>query len=70
MTDAKEIKCQIADFSVSSVKAEIITGDVRNHNDFDNKDVVKTEEFTEFTLTADGFVANVPPCSVVKFVIK
>ncbi len=70
LTDAKEIKCQIADFAVSSVKAEIITGDVRNHNDFDNKDVVKTEEFTDFTLTADGFIANVPHCSFVKFIIK
>ncbi len=70
LTESKEIKCQIADFSVSSVKAEIITGDVRNHNDFDNKDVVKTEEFADFTLTTDGFIANVPPCSVVKFVIK
>ncbi len=70
LKDVKEIKCQIADYSVSSVKAEIITGDVRNHNDFDNKDVVKTEEFTDFTLTADGFIANVPPCSVVKFIIK
>ncbi|MBR5442331.1 MAG: alpha-N-arabinofuranosidase [Clostridia bacterium] len=70
LTDAAEIKCQIADFTVSSVTAEIVTGDVRNHNTFDNKEVVKTAEFTDFTLTSDGFVANVPPCSVVKFIIK
>ena len=71
LTDAKEIKCQIADFSVSSVTAEILTSDnVRNHNTFDNKEVVKTEAFTDFTLTEDGFIANVPPFSVVKFVIK
>ncbi len=70
LTDAKEIKCQVADYSVSSITAEIITGDVRNHNDFDNKDVVKTAEFKDFAVTADGFVANIPPCSVVKFIIK
>ena len=71
LTDAKEIKCQIADFSVSSVTAEILTSDnVRNHNTFDKKEVVKTEAFTDFTLTEDGFIANVPPFSVVKFVIK
>ncbi len=70
LTEKAEIKCQIADFTVSSVVAEIVTGDVRNHNTFDNKEVVKTEEFTDFTLTGDGFIANVPPCSVVKFIIK
>lgn len=70
LTEKTEIKCQIADFTVNSVVAEIVTGDVRNHNTFDNKDVVKTEEFTDFILTADGFVANVPPCSVVKFIVK
>jgi alpha-N-arabinofuranosidase len=70
LTEKAEIKCQIADFTVNSVVAEIVTGDVRNHNTFDNKDVVKTEKFTDFTLTSDGFVANVPPCSVVKFIIK
>ncbi len=70
LTENAEIKCQIADFTVNSVVAEIVTGDVRNHNTFDNKEVVKTEEFTDFTLTTDGFVANVPPCSVVKFIIK
>ena len=26
--------------------------------------------FTDFELTADGFIANVPPCSVVKFIIE
>ncbi len=70
LTEKAEIKCQIADFTVSSVVAEIVTGDVRNYNTFENKEIVKTEEFTDFTLTADGFIANVPPCSVVKFIIK
>lgn len=70
LTEKAEIKCQIADFTVNSVVAEIVTGDVRNHNTFDNKDVVKTEDFTDFILTADGFIANVPPCSVVKFIVK
>ena len=71
LTDAKEIKCQIADFSVSSVTAEILVSEnVRDHNTFDNKEVVKTKVFTDFTLTEDGFIANVPACSVVKFIIK
>ncbi len=66
----EEIKCQIADSSVTSVEAEILTGSVSAHNTFDNKEVVKAEKFTDFTLTNDGFIAKIPPCSVVKFKIK
>ena len=67
---AKEIKCQIADFNVSEIKAEILTGDIYDHNTFEKKDVVKTAEFTDFSTTADGFITTLPACSVVKFVIK
>ena len=70
LTDKAEIKCQIADFAVSDVKAEIVSGNARDYNTFENKEVVKTVEFTDFTLTNDGFIANIPPCSVVKFIIK
>ena len=70
LTDNAEIKCQIADFAVSEVKAEIVSGNARDYNTFENKEVVKIVEFTDFTLTNDGFIANVPPCSVVKFIIK
>ena len=70
LTESYEIKCQITDTEISSVKAEIVTGNARDYNTFDNKDVVKTAVFTDYSLTDDGFVANIPPCSVVKFIIK
>ncbi len=70
LTEGYEIKCQVADFAVTEVKAEIVSGNARDYNTFDNKDVVKTVDFTDFTLTADGFVAQIPPCCVVKFIIK
>ena len=70
LTEAKEIKCQIADFTVSSVEAEILTNDVRAHNTFSDKNVVFTKSFEDFTLTDDGFIAKIPPCSVVKFIVK
>jgi alpha-N-arabinofuranosidase len=70
-TDSSEILCQIADTNaVSNIKAEILTGSIHAHNTFAEKDNVKTVEFTEFTNTADGFKTKIPPCSVVKFVIK
>ncbi len=64
------IKCQVADTKVKSVKAEIITGDIHDKNDFKDNDIVKIEEFTDFKKHADGFTACLPPCSVVKFVIE
>ncbi len=70
LTETKIVKCQVADFSVEGVEAEIVSGEARAHNTFENKDIVKTETFTEITLTGDGFIAEIPPCSVVKFIIK
>lgn len=69
-TEAVEIKCQVADTEVSEVKAEILTGDIHDKNDFDNTNNVAIRDFDGFEKTADGFIAQIPPCCVVKFVIK
>ncbi len=69
-TKSSKIKCQIADTKVKSIKAEILTGDIHAKNDFENSDKVCTKEFNVFRKTSDGFVAEIPPCSVVKFVIE
>ncbi len=68
--EAAEIKCQIADSEVKEIKAEILGGSPWDYNSFEEKNAVKTAEFTDFTVTTDGFIATLPPCSVVKFVIK
>lgn len=65
-----EIKCQIADFNISEIKAEILTGKPGDYNSFDNKDAVKSAEFSDFIPCADGFSVKLPPCSIVKFLIK
>lgn len=65
-----KLKCQIADASVKSIRAEILTGDIHDKNDFDNKNVVGTVEFSDFKKNRDGFTAAIPPCSIVKFVIE
>ena len=64
-----QIKCQIADSAVSGIKAEILTGSIDSFNTFEDKYAVMTEEFTGFTVAADGFTAEIPPCSVVRFSI-
>lgn len=65
-----KIKCQVADTSVNSIKAEILTGEIHDLNDFKKTDRVKTVEFTDFKKNRDGFTATIPACSVVKFIIN
>ena len=67
---AAEIHCQIADFQVESIAAEILTGAMDAHNTFEKKDTVGIAAFTDFEKTADGFKTVIPPCSVVKFMVK
>ena len=69
-TKKSKIKCQIADTKVQNITAEILTGDIHAKNDFDHTDDVKPEKFDGFRKLSDGFVAELPPCSVVKFVIN
>ena len=65
-----EIKCQIADFEVSEIKAEILCGKPEDYNSFSEKETVKSAEFKDFTVSKDGFTAKLPPCCVVKFIVK
>lgn len=65
-----KIKCQVADTKVKNMRAEIICGNIQDKNDFDNPDVVKIKEFTGFRKLKDGFTADIPPCSIVKFIIE
>ncbi|MBR5562335.1 MAG: alpha-N-arabinofuranosidase [Clostridia bacterium] len=68
--ESAEVKCQIADSEVKEIKAEILGGSPWDYNSFEEKNDVATEEFTGFSATNDGFIATLPPCSVVKFVIR
>ncbi len=65
-----KIKCQIADTKISSIKAEILTGECHEKNDFDDTEHIKIAEFTDFRQFKDGFQATLPACSVVKFIIQ
>lgn len=65
-----EIDCEIAHSGVKSVKAYIISGDMHAGNTFENKNVVLEKKFSDFKVKDNGFTANIPPCSVVKFVIE
>lgn len=69
-SEESEIKCRIAGREIESVSAEILTGKTDDFNSFENKNVVFTKDFGGFSLMKDGFNAVIPPCSVIKFIIK
>jgi alpha-N-arabinofuranosidase len=68
--ESADIHCQIADFALSNLSAEILTGDIHDYNSFENKNVAYTKVFSDYEVLADGFKTTIPPCSVAKFVIK
>ena len=70
LDEASEIHCQIADFNVKEISAEILGGEAHSYNSFENKNAVSTNVFSDFEIISDGFKATIPACSVVKFVIK
>ncbi len=69
-TEAAELRCQIADTSSCEISAEILTGKTDAYNDFDKAPNVETKKFDAFKTLSDGFEANLPACSAVKFTIK
>ena len=68
--ETAEIHCQIADFTLKELEAEILTGEIHDYNSFENKTAVGTKVFSDYEMLSDGFKTTIPPCSVVKFVIK
>ncbi len=70
ITDSYTINSAIVDMAVNSVKAEILSNDMTAHNTFENPDLVKTNEFNEFTITKEGIDFVIPPCSVIHFTVE
>ena len=55
---------------LKSIDAEILTSDMGDFKKYDETDKVKLKKFTDYTVTADGFKAKLPPCSVIRFTVK
>ena len=60
----------ISDRKVREAEGEILKGDIHDKNTFGQPDNVKKEKFTDFTITDNGLKFNLPPCSIVHFVVK
>lgn len=54
----------------SKVTGRILTGAMADHNTFENPNAVKTEDFTDASVTADGLSFTIPACSVISLTVE
>lgn len=70
LNNEKVIEGQLLGFECHEVEGRILTGEMNAHNDFNNPNNVKIEDFHGVELKKDGFVATIPACSVVRLSFK
>ncbi|MDR3598387.1 alpha-N-arabinofuranosidase [Clostridium sp.] len=70
ISDAYDIEGIFVEKEIKAVKATILTSEMGAYNTFDEPEVVKPEEFKEFTITNKGIDFKIPKCSVIHFVIE
>lgn len=68
--EAYDVEGILIDRSITSVKATILVNDMGAYNTFDNPEMVKPEEFKEFTITKEGLNFKIPACSVISFIVE
>jgi len=70
ISDDYDIEGIFVEKDIKAVKAIILTNEMGAYNTFDEPEVVKPEEFKEFTITNKGINFRIPKCSVIHFVIE
>ena len=67
---AKELDVELLGFEVGEVQATYISGDISAHNTFAQKELIKKQEFSDYTKTNNGLLLKLPPCSVITVVVR
>ena len=70
LDEIQELDIQTQGLSPRHVVGRMITGNMDDHNTFDQPDAVEDQPFVSFTVKPDGLTAALPPCSVVHLAIK
>ena len=68
--NAQRVTVEIGSFDVKNVTARILTGEMHEKNTFEDKENVKIVDFTDFEITEEGIVLNMPACSVVAVTVS
>ena len=70
ITEDYDIEGVFAESNVKSVKAQIVTNDMKAHNTFDNPDVVKVESFDNIKASGNKLSFKMPKCSVMHIEVE
>lgn len=70
LSSAKQIETELIDFNYSKIEAEVLTNVKDAHNTFETPEIVTKEVFEGVRATEVGFIAVIPPCSVVKIIAR
>ena len=69
-TEMLPIELCVRDRMISKVTASVLTGEMQDHNTFEDLQKVKEKPFTDFTIRRDGIIYfTAPACSVFSFQI-
>ncbi|HEY8500538.1 MAG TPA: alpha-L-arabinofuranosidase C-terminal domain-containing protein, partial [Clostridia bacterium] len=63
--ESYKIDAEIIGMKVNNITGRVLTGDMAEHNTFEEPDRVKPKEFSSFSITEKGFYLEIPAVSVV-----
>ena len=63
---AETVVIDMENFCAKDVSVRILTGDMHDHNTFEDKEKVHIADFTDFTVEGGKITMNLPACSVVE----
>ncbi len=67
---AEKVVLDIAGMDAKNVSVLILSGEMDALNTFENQHAVEIREFTDFAVTEEGIVLNMPACSVVEVTVR
>lgn len=70
LEDSSDVNTFIVDRKISSVRGQIVTGDMHDMNTFENPDCVRVEEFKGVQITENGVGFTIPACSVLHLELR
>ncbi len=70
LTDSADMEAVFAETPVKSVKASILTGDMKAHNTFEAPDQVHSAEFTAVSVNGNKVSFTAPACSVLHLEVE
>lgn len=70
LADCTEVEMVLAETAVKSVKGDVVTGDMKDHNTFDAPEVVGSKSFEVSKVEGNKVVFTIPACSVLHLEVE